>query len=160
MHDGIREKLIKPVCITVLCITKIRQFSSFRIRKSELPLVWIVLSYQLIHLSVDTTIGCISRFCIVKIALLLQFLIDCHLVLRVHYVEIAVTWLQSQGVFSSVIDVCLTCTTLLCRYNNHTRHRARTIYRGGRTILQDLKTLYIVRVQTCNSRRNKGVSVT
>lgn len=35
--------------------------------------------------------------------------------------------------------------------DNHTRHRARTIYRGGRTILQDLKTLYIIRVQTRNS---------
>ena len=160
VHDGIREEFVKPVRIAVLCITKIRQFSFWGIRKSELPLIWVVLSYQLIHLSVDTAIGCISRLCIVKIALLLQFLIDRHLVLRVHYVEIAVTWLQSQGVFSSVIDVCLTCTTFLCRYNNHTRHRARTIYRGGRTVLQDLKTLYIVRVQTRNSWRDKGVSIT
>ena len=54
----------------------------------------------------------------------------------------------------------MTCFTLLGRYDNDTRHRARTIYRGSRTVLQYLEALDILRVDTRNSTGNQGSSIT
>ena len=56
--------------------------------------------------------------------------------------------------------MCLTCTTFLCGYNDHTRHSTSTIDRSCTTIFQNLEALNIVRVQTCNSWRNQGFCIT
>ena len=50
--------------------------------------------------------------------------------------------------------------TLLRRDDDHARHGARTIDRGGGTVLEDLEALDVVGVQPGDGGGNQGLRVT
>ena len=50
-------------------------------------------------------------------------------------------------------------TAFLRGHGNDACHRARTIYRGGRAVLQDFERLDIVGVQACDGRRDQRIGI-
>ena len=59
------------------------------------------------------------------------------------------------GELARVVDGAMTLTAFLGGNNHHARHCARTIYRGGTTVLQHLERLDVVGIQTGNGVGNQ-----
>ena len=79
--DGVGEQLIEPVGIAELCLAQVVSACSSRIGQSELSCRRILLSNQLVHLSIDTAGSSIGGLSIVQVTLLLHLLVDTHLIL-------------------------------------------------------------------------------
>ena len=144
------EQKVKPVGIAVLGFTEIGRLGLGSIGKGELTGHRIILAEHLVHLAVDTAVGSVRDVCIVQIALLLEFLVDGHLILRVHDVERIVGRLEPVGIFTGVTDAALACGTFLGGDDDDAGHRPCTVDRGCGTILEDLEALDVVGVESCN----------
>ena len=131
VHDGSLEQLVEPVGVAVLRITQVSSLCLWRVRKTKLTARSVILTQQLIHLTIYTARRSVRRTGIEQVTLLLQLLVDRHLVLRVHDVECRITRNQSQGIFTRIADTGCTCLTFLRRHNNHTCHGACTIDRSS-----------------------------
>ena len=158
--DRVREELVEPVGITVLSLAQIVGTGLRSVGQTILTSNSVVLGNQLVHLTIDTAGSGIGSLSIVQVTFLLHFLIDAHLILRVHDVEGGIAGLQTHGVLTSVVDAGLTLLTLLGGDNDHTSHSAGTIDRGSRTVLQNIEGLDIVGVQTCDGAGDQGVGIT
>ena len=158
--NGSWEKRIKPVGIAILCTTQIGSLSFWSISQSKLPGCRIILTQHLIHLTIHTTFWSYGSLSIIKITFLFQFLINRHLVLRIHDIEVSIARLQTHCIFTCIANTSLTGASFFSSNNDDTSHGTGTINRGCRTILQNLETFNIVWVQACNGWRNQGISIT
>ena len=158
LHHVAVEKEVKPIGVTELSLTEVVIFSLGGIWETILAIG--VTVDEFVHCTIYTRRGRRSERSKFEPALLLHFLVNTHLLLRVTDVILAVTWFKSVGKFACIFDACVTGATLLCINNDHTRHSARTINRSCRTILEDLETLDVVGVKTGNSRSDKGFGIT
>ena len=124
---AVREQQAEPVRIAVFRGAQVGGAGLGRVLEAELAGGGVVLADQLVHLAVDTAVHGVRRLRVVQVTLLLELLVDGHLVLGVHDVEGGVHRLQADGVFARVADVALARLTLLGRDHDNARHRARTI---------------------------------
>ena len=113
----------------------------------------------MVHLTIHTTVGCTICTGEVDDSTLLHLAINSHLLLRVHDIEIAVTRFEAHGELTRIANLVATGVSLLGCYDNHTSHSARTIYRGGTTILKNLERLDVVGIKSGNGRGDKRSSV-
>ena len=160
LHDGRREKLLKPVGIAILRLLQVGILSLLGVGETKHTSGAVVGVDQFIHLSVYTIVAAIEDIRKIEPSLIPQLLVDGHLVLRVENIEIAVRWDQAGSKLTGIVQVSLSLLTLLGSNDDDTCHRARTIYRCSGTILQDLETFDIIRVQSCDGRRNQGLRIT
>ena len=160
LRDGIAEEQVKPVGVPVFSLSQIGVAGFGGVCKTECAGCLVVAVEQMIHLAIHTTVRGAVGLGKIDDARLLHLLIHSHLLLRVHDVEVIVAWLQAHCELTSIAYLVAALVTFLgCDYN-HTRHRARTINRGGRTVLQNLEALDVVGVQSCYRRGDKrgGIS--
>ena len=159
MRDAVREQLVEPVGVHHLVLTQIVVHGLLRVGQTEVARSGVIFVHQVVHLTEDAARrGAVARHERQE-TVVLHLAIDRHLLLRVHDVELRVAGLQSHGVFTRIADLRCACLTTLGGDDNHTGHCARTIYRGGTTVLQNLERLDVVRVQTGNGRRYQRGSV-
>ena len=157
--DVVLEQEVEPVGVAVLGLAQVGRDVLGRIAQGEGAGGGVVLREHLVHLAIDARLRGVGQLGIVEVAFLLQFLIDRHLVLRVHDVEVAVVGLEAHGVLARVVDTVLPGRTFLRRDHNHTGHRARSIYRCSATVLENLETLDVVGVETGNGRGDERVGI-
>ena len=153
VHDRILEKLLEPVRVAVLGLAQVavaRLHGVFQ--QSGID--------QRIHLAVNTARRRVGDTRIAQPALVVQLLIDGHLVLRVHDVEIGVGGNHTIRELARIIDMADAGTSLFGRNDDHAGHSARTVDRGGRTVLQDIETLDILGVQTRDGGTDQRRGVT
>ena len=153
VHDRILEKLLEPVRVAVLGLAQVavaRLHGVFK--QSGID--------QRIHLAVNTARRRVGDTRIAQPALVVQLLIDGHLVLRVHDVEIGVGGNHTIRELARIIDMADASTSLFGRNDDHAGHSARTVDRGGRTVLQDIETLDILGVQTRDGGTDQRRGVT
>ena len=81
LHDGVREKQIEPVGVSILGCAQIGVSCFCGVCKGKLTGGLIVGGEKVVHLRIDTTIHLIGGLGIVQVSFLLEFLIDAHLVL-------------------------------------------------------------------------------
>ena len=160
LHDGRREKLLKPVGIAILCLLQVGILSLLGVGETKHTSGAVVGVDHLIHLSIYTIVAAIEDIRKIEPSLILQLLVDGHLVLRVENIEIAVRRNQAGGKLTGVVQMSLSLLTLLGSNDDDTCHRARTINRSSRTILQNLEAFDIIRVQAGDGRRDQGLRVT
>ena len=158
--EAVREQQVEPVRVPVLRRAEIGGAGGVRVLEAELAGGGVVLGDELVHLSVDAAVHRVRRLRIVQVALLLELLVDGHLVLGVHDVEGGVHRLQADGVFARVADVALARLALLGGDDDDARHRARTIDGGSGTVLQDVEGLDVVGVQAGDRGGDQGGGVT
>ena len=158
--DIVGEELVEPVRVAVLGGAEVSGLRGVGVREAELTAGLVELGNQLIHLTIDTAVGGVGRTGIQEVTLLLQFLVDGHLVLGVHDVELGVHRLQTDRIFSVVSDAAGAGATLLGRDDDNAGHGARTVDGGRGTVLEDIEALDIVGVQTGDGGRDQGIGVT
>ena len=156
----ISEQPVEPVRVPELGCTEVSRLRRIRVLQSILVRDRIEGGNQLVHLSVDTAVGGIRQGCIIQIAFLFQFLVDGHLVLGVHDVEGGVARLQTEGIFTRVVDRAVAGTALLGGHDDNARHGARTIDGSSGAVLENVETLDIFGVETGDRGRNQGVGIT
>ena len=158
--DVVGEQPVEPVRVAVLGGAEIGGLGGGRVLQAELPGRLVELGDQLVHLSVDTALRSVGRPRVLQVTLLLQFLVDTHLVLRIHDVEVRVAGLQADGVFTRVVHAAVARTALLGGHDDNARHGARAVDGGRGTVLEEVETLDIVGVQAGDRRGDQGVRVT
>ena len=165
VRDGVGEQLVKPVGVAHFGTAKIVNHSLLSVGQS-IAVVFvtieggIIVVHQVIHLAVDTARRCTVARHERQETVVLHLTEHRHLLLRVHDVELRVAGLQAHGILARVADARRAGLTTLGGHDNHTGHCARTIYRGGATILQNLERLDVVGVQTGDGTRYQRSGVT
>ena len=159
LHDGRREKLLKPVGVTVFGLLQVGILCLLGVGKSEAASCGVVGIDEFVHLAVHTVVGAVENVGEVEPSLVLQLLVDTHLVLRVEDVEIAVRGNKTGGKLARIVDMGLSGLSFLGSDNDNARHSARTINRSGTTVFQYLETLDVVGVESCNGRTDKGLGI-
>ena len=157
--DGVAEQELEPVGVAVLGGAQIGGAGLVSVGQAELAGRLVISVDQLVHLAVDTAVGGVGDLGVVEVTLLIEFLVDVHLVLGVHDVERVVGGDQTGGVLAGVVDVVLAGTTLLGRDDDNAGHGARTVDGGGGAVLQDVETLDIVGVESRDGGGDKGRGV-
>ena len=160
LHDSIREQVLKPVGVAKFCLAQIGVARLLCVGECKLTCARIERIDQFIHVTIHSVVATIEHFGEIEPTAVVQFAIDAHLVLRIEDVEIAVRGNQACGKFARVVDMRLSLLTLLGGHHNHTRHGARTIDGGCATVFQDLETLNVVCVQSCNGRTDQRFGIT
>ena len=159
VHNIIIKEEVEPVGVAELSLLEVGIHGGLSVGKSELSVGLVVLVDEGIHLSVETGGGTVGKRCQFKPSLLLHLTVDTHLLLRVTDIVLVVVRLATVGKFTGIVDGTVSGTTLLGSDDNHTGHGACTVNRGSATVLEDLETLDVVRVQTCDGIRDKGFGV-
>ncbi len=121
------KKKIEPVCVPELGLPQVSGFGFRGVRKRELSGDRVVLTQHLVHLAIDSAVGGIGDFRIIQITFLLKFLIDGHLILRVHNVECVVGRLEPVGIFPCVADAALSGLSFFRCDDDDARHGAGPI---------------------------------
>ena len=160
LHDGRREKLLEPVGIAILSLLEISILRLLIVGKSEHTRSTVVGIDELIHLSIYTIVAAIEDIRKIEPSLIPQLLVDGHLVLRVENIKIVIRWNQTGSKLTGIVQMSLSLLTLLGSNDDDTCHRARTIDRCSGTVLQNLEAFDIIRVQSCDGRRNQSLRVT
>ena len=160
LRNTVGKQKIKPVRVTILSITQIRIHSFRSIGKHILTCSRIVCIHQMIHLSINSTVGSTVRFGKFQITAGLHFFIYSHLFLGIHNIKVTVAGFHTHGKLSGITDFIDSGFTSLRSHHNYTRHSTCTIYRGSRTIFQYLKTFDIIGIQTGNSGTYQGFGIT
>ena len=149
-RDGVVKQLVKPVGVPVLSLAQITVHRLGSVGQSEAALCGVVVVHQVVHTTELTAARSTVRTYEREETVVVHFLIDTHLLLRVHDVEVAVAGLQAVGIFTGIADLAGTLLTTLGGDDNHTGHSAGTVDRSCRTVLQNLETLDVVGVETGN----------
>ena len=160
MLDVVSEQPVEPVRIAVLRRPEIGGLRRVRIGQAELTAGLVEVGDELIHLAVNTALGSVGGTGILQVALLFQFLIDGHLVLGIHDVEVRIAGLQAHRVLTGIGKAAVTGLSLLGGDDDDARHRARTIDRSRGTVLENVETLDIVGVQAGDGGRDQGIGIT
>ena len=153
VHDRILEKLLDPVRVAVLGLAQVavaRLHGVFQ--QSGID--------QRIHLAVNTARRRVGDTRIAQPALVVQLLIDGHLVLRVHDVEIGVGGNHTIRELARIIDMADASTSLFGRNDDHAGHSARTVYGSCGTVFQNAEALDVVGVETCDGGADQRRGVT
>ena len=129
--DAAGEQLAEPVGIAVFRLTEVRILSRFVVGQGKGACGVVIDVRQLIHLAEDAAVGGAVGVGEVEPALVAHFLIDVHLLLRVHDVVLTVARTQAKGVFAGIAYAGLAGLALLGGDNNDTRHGSGTVDRGG-----------------------------
>ena len=158
--DRVVEQDVEPVRVAELGGAEVGVSRRLGVREAEGAAGFVILGDQLVHLAVDTAVAGVGRLGVVQVTLLLELLVDFHLVLGVHDVEGVVAGLEPIGVFAGVADLAGSGGTLLGRDDDNARHGARTVDGSGGTVLEDVEALDIVGVQAGDGRGDQGVGVT
>ena len=114
---------------------------------------------KLVHLSIDTAAAGPVYGCKIQPSFLLKFLIDAHLVLRVHDVESPVIGFQPGREFSGVGKATVSLPTFLGCDHNYSGHGFSPINGCGGSVFQNLEAFY-VGVQPCYGRTDQGNGIT
>ena len=125
--DAVREQTAEPVGVAIFGSTQIGSLSLVGVSQTKLTAGGIVLSDELIHLTINTARRCVCNFGIVQITLLSEFLINAHLVLRVHDVEFRIARFQAHCKFARIAYRVLALLASLGGDYNHICHGASTI---------------------------------
>ena len=160
MLDVVGEEPVEPVRVAVLGRAEIGGLGGVGVRQAELAAGLVELGDELVHLAVDTAVGGVGRTGILQETLLLQFLVDGHLVLGIHDVEVRIAGLQAHRVLTGIGKAAVTGLSLLGGDDDDARHRARTIDRSRGTVLENVETLDIVGVQAGDGGRDQGIGIT
>ena len=153
LHDAVREQQIEPVGVAIFLLAQPLVAGSVGVEH-------LTRSDQSGELSIDTARVGIHHIGRTHITLLGQLLINRHLFLRIHDVEVLVVGNQSHREFTRVVHIGLAGLTFLGIDNDHTSHSAGTVDRGCRTVAQNLERLDVVGIQTGDSRREQCLGIT
>ena len=152
VHHRRLEQLFEPVRIPPLCRLQERDlFGAALLHRSRID--------QRIHFAVDTARRGVRDPRIAQPAFVGHFLIDRHLVLGVHQVEVAVGRDHTVREFARIVDPADTRTALFGRYDDHSGHGAGTVDRRGRSVFQNIETFDVFGIQTCDGRTDQGRGV-
>ena len=160
LHDGVREEMLEPVGIAKFSLTQVSIASLFRVGKGKLASLRIESVDQFIHVTINSVVTTIEDFGEIEPTAIGKFAIDAHLVLWIENIEVAVGRDEACGKFACVVHMRLSLLTFLSGHYDDTRHGACTIDRGGTTVFQDLETLDVIGIETCDGRANQGFGVT
>ena len=160
MLDAVGEQPVEPVGVPVLGGTQVSRLRGGRVLQAVLAGGLVVLGDELVHLAVNTAFRCVGGTGILQETLLLQLLVNAHLVLGIHDVEVGVAGLQAHRIFTRITHRAVSGTALLSRHDDNARHGPRTVDGGGGAVLQDVETLDIVGVQARDGGGDQRVGVT
>ena len=153
MHDVVVEQLLEPVGIPVLGSPQVAGAAGIVVAQ-------LSGSDHLVHAPEHTALRVGDRLGQVEPALLLHVHVDRHLVLRIHDVEIPVGGNHAVGEFTRIIDGAHAGTAPLGRDDDHTGHGSCSVYRGCRSVLEDVETFDVFRVESGNGRSDQRRGVT
>ena len=153
MHDRILEQLLEPVRIPILGLAQILRTRLRRIDQ-------LTRIDQCVHLAVDTAGRSVRYARVAQPALGVHLLVDRHLVLRIHDVEVRIRRDHAVGEFTRIVDAADTGTSLLGGDDDHTGHGAGTVDRGCGTVLEDVEALDVLGIQTGDGRTDKRRGIT
>ena len=160
LHDVVVEQQVKPVRIAVLSLTQVVVHGLLRKGQIELTGLLVKGVHQAVHLSIQTGTRGIGYLRELQPSLGGHLLVDTHLLLRVRDVIVRIGGLQTIGELTRIVDGAVTLATLLGSDDDHARHGARAVDRGGRAVLQHLERLDIVSVKTSNGIGNQRRGIT
>ena len=160
LHDGRREELFEPIRVAEFRLLQIGVLRLRGVGQQELAALGVEAVLQFIHLTIHAIVAAVEHIRVVEPSLVAEFAVDAHLLLRVEDVEVAIGGHQARGEFARVVEVRLSLATLLGGHDNHTRHGASTVDRGGRTVFEHLEALDVVGVQAGDGRADERFGVT
>ena len=159
-RDGIAEQLLEPVGVAHFRLPEVGVDGVVVVGDAEAAVGGVVGVEEVVHLPVDTAGGCTQRAREGEQSVCGHLLVDAHLLLGVHDVELRVARAEPHGVFSGVADAVAAGLALLRRDDDHAAHGARTVDRGGGTVLEDLEALDVVGVQSGDGRGDQRGRIT
>ena len=160
LHQRTWEELFEPVGVTHLGTVQIGITCFFSVDKPKLSRRRIVGVDEFIHLSINTVVTAIQHIREIEPSFVLHFLIDTHLILGIQNVELTVSGNQTWGKLTGIVHMSLSRTAFFRSNNNNATHGTCSINRRSRTVFQDLKTLNIIRIKSCNGWRNQRLCIT
>ena len=160
LHDVVVEEQVEPVGVAELGLLQVGVHGSLRVGQTKLAVALVILFDERVHLAVETRCGAVGKAGILEPTLGLHLLVDTHLLLGVGDVVVAVAGLEAISELTRIIDGRVSRAAFLGGDDHHTSHGARTIYRGGGTILQDLEALDIVGVESGDGIGNQRCGIT
>ena len=155
LHDVVVEQQVEPVGVAELGLAQVVVHRLLGVGQHEVARLLVVGVHQAVHLAVQAGRRGVGNLRELQPALGGHLLVDAHLLLRVRDVVIAVGGLQAVGELARIVDRAVALAALLRGDDDHARHGARAIYRGGGTVLQHLERLDVVGVQAGDGVRDQ-----
>ena len=124
LHDAVREQQVEPVGVAILLLTQ-------PLIAGGVGIYYLARCDKGGEFTVDTRGVGVHHIGRTHIALLGEFLIDRHLLLRVHDVEVLVVGHETHRELTGVVHIGLAGLTLLGVDDNHTSHSAGTVDGGS-----------------------------
>ena len=164
LHHAEAEELVEPVGVALLGGLQVGVARFRRVGQPELPRVGVVGVDQVPHLAVDAAVGgvvdpVVARAGEVEPPLLGHFLVDVHLVLRVHDVEVVVRRLHAHGELAGIVDAALSGFSFLGGHDDDAGHGPCAVDGRGRAVFQNLEALDVVGVETGDGGTDEGLHV-
>ena len=120
LHDIGVEEQVEPVGVPVLLFPKPSVSACIRV-------LYNACCHQLGQMAVDSALAGIDNVSRIEVAFLLQILINGHLLLGIHDVEVVVVGLKPCRELSCIVDIGLASLTFLGIDNNYSCHGTGTI---------------------------------
>ena len=161
------EQFGEPVGIPQFGFPEVGDSARFRILDDIFACGGVIGVHQLGHLVVNSAVGRIDAARKVEPALLVHFLIDGHLLLRVHNVEFRIGRHEAYAVFAVVADLGHSRGAFLGGYDYDSGHCPGSVDGSCGTVFENLEGLDVVGVESgdcgtdkcCCITRGKGISI-
>ena len=157
--DVVIKQFVKPVRVSHFGHLKVSGTCFGGIFQSPCLGLRIIIVDELVHLSINSAIGGPVSIREDQPAFFCHFIVNTHLFLRIHYVEIVIVRFQAGCEFTGIVDPADTGLSSLCGDSYYARHGSGTVYGGSRTVFQNLKTFDIVGTQSGYCRTDQGDGV-
>ena len=153
--NAVAEEFLEPVGIAKLRLSQVGVAPFGGVQYGELPCGRVVGVDQLRQLAVDAAFRAVNGIGIVEPSLVVHLLVDGHLLLRIHDVEVRVAGNHTHREFAGVTDFRNTGRAFLRGDDDDSGHGAGAVDRGCRTILENLETLDVIGVKSGDGRTDE-----
>ena len=158
--DARAEQFGEPVGVAQLGFPEVGYSARFRILDDVFACGWVVGVHQLGHFVVNSSVGCIDAAGKIEPSLLVHFLIDGHLLLRVHNVEFGIGRHEAYAVFPVVADLGHSRGAFLGCHDYDPGHCPGPVDGGCGTVFENLERFDVIGIEPGYCRTDQGGGIT